>query len=87
MVIGDAVHNARAALDHLVWQLVLAAGNTPNRRTGFPVAEDDRNFRRAASALRGVPVKGPEGEARLSYTSGSVQVFSEDGIVVAIITR
>lgn len=31
-------------------------------------------------STRGVPVKGPAGEARLSYTSGSVQVITEDGI-------
>ena len=33
------------------------------------------------------PVKGPNGEPRLSYVSGSVQVITENGIVVTIITR
>jgi hypothetical protein len=33
------------------------------------------------------PVKGPDGEARLSYVSGSVQVITEDGSVVTVITR
>jgi hypothetical protein len=33
------------------------------------------------------PVKGPLGQSRLSYVSGSVQVITENGIVVTIITR
>jgi RHS repeat-associated protein len=36
---------------------------------------------------QGVPVKGPAGETRLSYSSGSVQVITEDGIVITVITR
>jgi hypothetical protein len=28
-IIGDVVHNLRSALDHLVWQLTIANGNTP----------------------------------------------------------
>jgi hypothetical protein len=33
------------------------------------------------------PVKGPLGQPRLSYVSGSVQVITENGTVVTIITR
>ena len=36
-VIGDAVHNLRSALDHLVWSLVLVNGETPDERTQFPI--------------------------------------------------
>jgi hypothetical protein len=32
-------------------------------------------------------VMGPHGEDRLSYVSGSVQVITEDGVVVTVITR
>lgn len=36
--VGDVLHNARSALDHVAWQLVLAAGGTPNRYFNyFPV--------------------------------------------------
>jgi hypothetical protein len=38
LIAGDAVHNLRSALDHLVWQLVEAAGNKPNR-CQFPIYE------------------------------------------------
>ncbi|MER0203622.1 MAG: hypothetical protein DU480_07130 [Nitrosomonas sp.] len=37
LIIGDAVHNMRAALDHLVWRLVELGGGLPGRRTCFPV--------------------------------------------------
>lgn len=36
-IAGDAIHNARSALDHLAWQLVLANGGTPGRPTSFPL--------------------------------------------------
>jgi len=54
LLIGDALHNARSALDHLAWQLVLAGGGTPTIQTGFPIVEDAAKFkRRVGDALRG----------------------------------
>jgi hypothetical protein len=44
LIAGDVVHNARAALDHLVWQLVEANGTTPSKADGFPVNESARAF-------------------------------------------
>lgn len=38
-VIGDAIHNMRAAMDVLVWQLILANGKDPTRASYFPVAK------------------------------------------------
>ena len=38
LVVGDAVHNLRAALDHLAWALVEVSGGTPSRDTCFPIA-------------------------------------------------
>jgi hypothetical protein len=43
--IGDALHNLRAALDHLVWQLVEANGHTAGRNNAFPIADDDSKYR------------------------------------------
>jgi hypothetical protein len=37
LVLGDCVHNLRAALDHLAHDLVRADGGTPGERTQFPV--------------------------------------------------
>lgn len=36
-IVGDFATNTRAALDHLVWQLVLLNGKKPNSKTAFPV--------------------------------------------------
>jgi hypothetical protein len=38
LLIGDAVHNLRSALEHLMWQLIESAGGTPDENTAFPIA-------------------------------------------------
>jgi hypothetical protein len=38
LLIGDAIHNLRSALEHLMWQLIEAAGGTPDENTSFPIA-------------------------------------------------
>lgn len=38
MCLGDAIHNMRATLDHLAYQLVLLGGKVPSRSTQFPIA-------------------------------------------------
>jgi hypothetical protein len=40
LLAGDAMHNARSALDHLACRLVELAGNTPTRTTAFPIWPD-----------------------------------------------
>lgn len=43
LVLGDALHNLRAGLDHLAWSLVLVSGKTPSAdhpRTQFPIYTD-----------------------------------------------
>jgi len=47
--LGDMLGNLRAALDYLVWQLVLVNGGTPTTRSAFPVI-------RKAAAWPSVPV-------------------------------
>lgn len=42
---GDAVHNLRSALDQLAYQLVRASGNSPDHKTGFPIAGDANKYR------------------------------------------
>lgn len=46
VICGDVVHNLRSASDHLVWQLVLAQGNTPDRWNSFPIYTDPNQFQR-----------------------------------------
>lgn len=45
IISGDCIHNLRSALDHLVWQLVLANGRKPEEmRTAFPVWRSEADF-------------------------------------------
>lgn len=52
LVIGDAAHNLRTALDHLAWQLVAANGQTPSRDTSYPIFETAAKY--ATHSLRKV---------------------------------
>jgi hypothetical protein len=55
IIIGDALHNLRAALDHLAWQLVLTNGQQPTTRTAFPIYDDSLRFdREGTTKLRGM---------------------------------
>src|SRR5258708_16555502 len=39
LILGNAIHNLRSALDHLAWQLVEAGGGTPIKKTPFSLFE------------------------------------------------
>ncbi|MCO4273828.1 hypothetical protein NG701_05185 [Pseudarthrobacter sp. HLT3-5] len=39
VLVGEIAHQLRSAVDHIACGLVLAAGNTPTRRTSFPVCK------------------------------------------------
>lgn len=45
MLVGDYVHNVRSALDHVVWQLVIANRGAPGRHTQFPIALTEKHWR------------------------------------------
>jgi hypothetical protein len=44
LIIGDVVHNLRSSLDHLAWQLVLSNGETPTKKTYFPIQDPTQEF-------------------------------------------
>jgi hypothetical protein len=58
VILGDLVHNLRSALDHLVWQLVLANGAEPvrgNPGNQWPIVLRAENWERTAQTrLAGV---------------------------------
>ena len=55
VIFGDAIHNFRSALDHLVWQLVLLNGETPTTANQFPICDTEADYRnKRKSQLRGV---------------------------------
>jgi hypothetical protein len=80
--IGDRLYT-RHAVDRLQPSgLGAPAGATGAGRSISPNFVED-----VLTSTRGVPVKGPAGEARMSFTSGTVQVITEDNIVITVITR
>lgn len=50
-IAGDAIQNMRAALDYLVWDLVIAANGEPGNHTQFPIFKQRSDF--LAQAMRG----------------------------------
>jgi hypothetical protein len=44
LIIGDVIQNLRSSLDYLVWELVLAAKNTPNHHNMFPICTTKEAF-------------------------------------------
>src|SRR6266545_1165396 len=59
VIIGECLHNLRSALDHIVWQLVLANNQTPVKENMFPVCDTPAGFARHVqkNRLRGVSVQ------------------------------
>jgi hypothetical protein len=45
IILGDAIHNLRSALDHLVWGITTLDGGTTGKWTGFPILMDPPPFR------------------------------------------
>lgn len=62
VILGDVIHNLRSALDHLIWQVTLLDGGTPDRNTQFPIiAEGQHEF--DTEAKRRIPDLSPEHRA------------------------
>jgi hypothetical protein len=55
LIHADALYNLRAALDYVVWQLVLEAGGTPTTQHAFPCVKKSKNWASAVGyRLQGV---------------------------------
>jgi len=44
ILLGDAIHNLRSALDHVVWQLVLLNEKTPGRHNQWPMCRSREQY-------------------------------------------
>ena len=65
VIIGEILYNLRSALDHLVWQLVLANDQIPGRHNEFPITKDHEQWQRERSnLLKGV---GQRHQAMIGY--------------------
>jgi hypothetical protein len=74
LLIGDCLQNLRTALDYLVWELVLAAKGTPNKKNEFPICTSKDLFEESLKRgrLDGVPVLAKTAIERLQpYNTGN----------------
>jgi hypothetical protein len=63
LIAGEVAHQLRSALDHLIWQLVLAhTGQAPQgTKSGFPIFKTEAGFeQRAGSMIAGVSDRAAE---------------------------
>ncbi|MEU3135772.1 hypothetical protein ABZ691_23650 [Streptomyces sp. NPDC006854] len=78
LMLGDAIHNARSALDYLAWQLVEASGGTPSssNSTMFPIAKSERDFIKAyPERLKGASAEAITAVRSLRPFSGGDERF------------
>jgi hypothetical protein len=54
ILIGEVLYQLRSSLDHLIWQLIEANGNTPTDRSEFPIFKDSKKFKAGGAKIRGV---------------------------------
>ena len=55
-IIGDAVHNLRSALDHLIWQLAVVSKANPGRQHEFPIRKTRSEYKAKLSrVVQGFP--------------------------------
>lgn len=70
--IGEILYNLRSALDHLVWQLVLANNRTPVSRNAFPIIRCEENWQQVEGKLKGVSHRVAETIERLQPCTGGM---------------
>lgn len=57
LIIGDAIHNLRCALDHLAVALVKDTGATPSRSTYFPISDSPGKYATTAPGqIQGISI-------------------------------
>jgi hypothetical protein len=50
-IIGDAVHNLASALDHMMWELLVAENGIPDRRLQFPRSRSAEDYKSVRSRM------------------------------------
>lgn len=61
-ILGDWLHNLRSALEYLIFELWLANGQDPKRRSAFPVCREEKDWERAIA--KGGAISGLTTEAQ-----------------------
>jgi len=80
--IGDRLYT-----QHAVDRMQPSGLGTPAGAQGAGRGVSPNFIEEVLNNSKGDPVKRPQGQPRLSHTSGSVQVITENGSVIAVIAR
>ena len=75
--IGEILYNLRSALDHLVWQMVLANGQIPGRHNQFPIVKNESGWQQVTTkrnVLEGVSPSVKSTVKRLQPYTGGVNL-------------
>jgi hypothetical protein len=51
LILGDAVHNLRSALDHLMWEWIGLDGGQQHRQLYFPTGQDGKSYKRSCDGV------------------------------------
>src|SRR5215204_3286604 len=55
ILVGEVLYQVRSALDHMIWQLIVAEGHTPPPKSGFPIFSQEDGYKaRRQSMIKGV---------------------------------
>lgn len=71
VLVGDVVHNQRAALDHLIWQLALTSTSRPRSSIQFPI------YRSRTPSSRGEHAFDPHGIKQMGGVPPAAQSIIE----------
>lgn len=52
LILGDAVHNLRTALDHAMWELIEIDCGTQDRSTAFPFSKNRKDYEAACHGIK-----------------------------------
>lgn len=52
LMLGDAIHNFRCALDHVAWELVGLDGGTQDKFTKFPMGDSRKSYESTARGMK-----------------------------------
>jgi hypothetical protein len=52
LILGDAIHNLRSALDHATWELIGIDGGTQDRKLAFPFSSDQWEYESACQRIK-----------------------------------
>ena len=52
LILGDAIHNLRTALDHATWELIGIDGGTQDRWLAFPFGNNQRDYETTCNGIK-----------------------------------